>query len=114
MKALLRKLLRERSTEFYVAGVLLWLLPGLTLVILGLVHLWQNGWFWWFSGALLILSVISWGMESGQTMPRPSSPARANTASHGIWQVNGVRLNDRVPNTPSASTSKSRMGTGIS
>ena len=69
MKALLKKLLRERSAEFYVAGVLLWLLPGLILGILGLVYLWQNGWFWWFSGGLLMLSLLSWGVRRMMTGP---------------------------------------------
>lgn len=63
MRDLLRKLLRERSTEFYVAGVLLWLLPGLLLLLLGLVYLWQSGWFWWFSGALLLLAMLSWSIR---------------------------------------------------
>ena len=60
MIGILRKLLRERSTEFYLAGLLLWLLPGLILSVLGLVFLWQSGWFWWFSGGLLLLSALSW------------------------------------------------------
>ena len=50
LRTMLRKLLRERSTEFYLAGLLLWLLPGLVLMLLGLAYLWQAGWFWWFLG----------------------------------------------------------------
>lgn len=69
MKRLLRELLRERSTEFYVAGVLLWLLPGLTLGILGLIYLWGRGWFWWFSGGLLLLSLFSWGIRRLMAAP---------------------------------------------
>ena len=63
MKNLSRKLLRERSTEFYLAGVLLWLLPGLLLWLLGLVYLWQSGWFWWFSGGLLVLAMLTWSIR---------------------------------------------------
>lgn len=69
MMAALGKLLRERSTEFYVAGILLWLTPGLVLAILGLVFLWQAGWFWWFSGGIFLLSLLSWGVR--RTLARP-------------------------------------------
>lgn len=69
MRNLLRKLLRERSTEFYVVGMLLWLLPGLLLLLLGLVYLWQSGWFWWFSGALLMLALLSWGIRRALRSP---------------------------------------------
>lgn len=72
MRGLLKKLLRERSVEFYVAGVLLWLLPGLILLVLGLVYLWQAGWFWWFSGALLALAAMSWAVR--WAMARPAEP----------------------------------------
>ena len=70
MRDLLRKLLRERSTEFYLAGILLWLLPGLLLCLLGFVYLWQSGWFWWFSGALLLLTILSWGIR--RILARPA------------------------------------------
>ncbi len=63
MRDLLRKLLRERSTEFYLVGVLLWLLPGLLLWAVGLIYLWQTGWFWWFSGGLFLLALLSWGVR---------------------------------------------------
>ena len=63
LRQLLRKLLRERSTEFYLAGMLLWLVPGLVLTVLGLLYLWQAGWFWWFSGGLLLLALLSWGVR---------------------------------------------------
>lgn len=63
LRQVLRKLLRERSTEFYLVGTLLWLIPGLVLVILGLVYLWNAGWFWWFSGGLLLLALASWGVR---------------------------------------------------
>ena len=73
MRDLLRKLLRERSTEFYLAGMLLWLLPGLLLWLLGLIYLWQSGWFWWFSGALLLLAMLSWGIR--RILARPLEQA---------------------------------------
>ncbi len=63
MKTLLRKLLKERSTEFYLTGVLLWLVPGLLLWLLGFVYLWEKGWFWWFSGGVLLLALLSWGVR---------------------------------------------------
>ena len=70
MRDLLRKLLRERSTEFFVAGTLMWLLPGLLLWVLGLIYLWQEGWFWWFSGGLLVLTLLSWGIR--RILARPA------------------------------------------
>lgn len=73
MRDLLRKLLRERSTEFYVAGTLLWLLPGLLLWLLGLIYLWQSGWFWWFGGAVLLLALLSWGVR--RILVRPVAQA---------------------------------------
>ncbi len=69
LRRVLSKLLRERSTEFYLAGSLLWLLPALALLLLGLVYLWQAGWFWWFSGGLLLLALLSWGVRRLMAQP---------------------------------------------
>ena len=60
MKTTLERLLKKRTKELYAAVIILWLVPALALAVLGLVYLWQAGWFWWFSGGLLLLSVISW------------------------------------------------------
>lgn len=103
MRRLLRKLLRERSTEFYVAGVLLWLLPGLTLGIFGLVYLWQKGWFWWFSGGLLLLSLLSWGVRRMMASSAKQTEERARHLDprpewsghdHGVWEKSIARIED--------------------
>jgi predicted GTPase len=57
--AVLRRALAGRSAEFYLFLTLLWLLPGLLLLALGGVYLWQAGWFWWFSLALVSLSLLT-------------------------------------------------------
>ena len=101
MRIPLNKLLRERSAEFYVAGVLLWLLPGLILGILGLVYLWQKGWFWWFSGGLLVLSLISWGIRRMMASPskQPEEQAqhldpRPEWSDHDceVWEKSVARI----------------------
>ena len=55
----LRQLLKERTTEFYIFLILLWVLPGVGLLILGLVFLYQHGWFWWFSAGMVMLALIT-------------------------------------------------------
>ena len=55
----LRQLLKERSTEFYIFLILLWVLPGVGLLILGLVFLYHHGWFWWFSAGMIVLALIT-------------------------------------------------------
>lgn len=57
---MLERLLKNRTRELYAVVIILWLLPILALSVLGLIYLWQAGWFWWFSGALLLLSLASW------------------------------------------------------
>ncbi|MDZ7839452.1 MAG: GTPase [Gammaproteobacteria bacterium] len=57
---LLRGLLKDRAREFYLTALLLWLVPALLLAALGMVYLWQAGWFWWFSGVVLLLTAMSW------------------------------------------------------
>ena len=103
MKKLLNKLLRERSTEFYVAGVLLWLLPGLILGVLGLVYLWQTGWFWWFSAGLLVLAALSWAVrrvlskpeEQPDESPQHLDP-RPEWSDHDkqVWQTSIARIEE--------------------
>jgi predicted GTPase len=103
MKKLLNKLLRERSTEFYVAGILLWLLPGLILGVLGLVYLWQAGWFWWFSAGLLVLAALSWGVrrvlakpeEQPDESPQHLDP-RPEWSDHDrqVWQTSIDRIEE--------------------
>jgi predicted GTPase len=56
----LQQLLRGRTREFYLLAIILWLLPFLALGALGLLYLWQQGWFWWFSGGVLLLTLASW------------------------------------------------------
>ena len=55
----LRQLLKERSTEFYVFLILLWVVPGVGLLVLGLIFLYHHGWFWWFSAAMVVLALVT-------------------------------------------------------
>jgi uncharacterized protein len=63
-----------RRAELYLAVLLLWLLPALVLLVLGLVWLWQHGWMLWFSGSLFLLVLLTLG---GRWLLRP----RADSAS---------------------------------
>lgn len=96
-------LLQQRSNEFYVVALLLWLLPALALTVLGLMYLWQTGWFWWFSGGLLVLTLISW--VARRTMSRSAKEAIARAPhldprpdwsahDHRIWQQAIARIAD--------------------
>lgn len=78
----LRSLLRERRAEFFVIAALLWLLPGLALLLLGLFYLWQAGWFWWFSGALLLLALLSWGARRLLARTEPAVEEAGEDVQH--------------------------------
>ncbi|MDO8861977.1 GTPase [Haliea sp. E1-2-M8] len=64
--------LGERRAELYLAALLLWLLPALALLVLGLVWLWQQGWMLWFSGGLFLLALLTLG---GRRLLRPGKGA---------------------------------------
>lgn len=66
--------LGARRAELYLAALLLWLLPALVLLALGLVWIWQHGWMLWFSGGLFLLALLTLG---GRWLLRP----RADSAS---------------------------------
>jgi len=75
MMGLLRGLLRDRAGEFYLTALLLWLIPALLLAGLGFVYLWQAGWFWWFGGGVLLLTVVSWlARRAWSRAARPPAP----------------------------------------
>lgn len=59
----LQRIISGHTTEFYLSFALLWLIPALTLTGLGVLYLWQAGWFWWFSLGLLALSLVTWGIN---------------------------------------------------
>ena len=101
-RQLLHKLLRERSTEFYLAGMLLWLVPGLVLAVLGLLYLWQAGWFWWFSGGLLLLALLSWGVrrlmaqpttvEDGEPIQHLAPQPEWSDHDNAVWRAGVARI----------------------
>lgn len=96
-------LLQQRSSEFYLVALLLWLLPALALTILGLMYLWQSGWFWWFSAGLLLLTLISWVARRAMSRSAREAIARAphldprpDWSAHDqrIWQQAIARIAD--------------------
>ncbi len=59
MIQLFRRMLAQRTTQFYFFAVLSVLLPVLALVVLGLAQLWANDWFLWFGLGVLLLACIT-------------------------------------------------------
>jgi predicted GTPase len=100
---MLKKLLRDRSTEFYLSGTLLWLLPGIVLTLLGLIFLWQSGWFWWFSGGLSLLALLSWGFQrilrspvdyDDEPLQHLDPRPEWSDHDHDVWQQCSVRIEE--------------------
>lgn len=92
---MLERLLKKRTKELYAVVVILWLLPVLALSALGLIYIWQAGWFWWFSGGLLILSLISWLVrhllasqteEVETTVPHLDPRPDWSSHDHRVWE----------------------------
>ncbi len=70
--------LGERRAELYLGALLLWLLPAVVLLALGLVWLWQNGWMLWFSGGLFVLALLT---LFGRWLLRPKTGGGASSTA---------------------------------
>jgi len=54
-----KRLLAERTKQFYLVAILTVLIPVILLLSLGFVFLWMQGWLLWFGLGLLCLSILS-------------------------------------------------------
>ena len=92
--------LGERRAELYLAALLLWLLPALVLLALGLVWLWQNGWMLWFSGGLFLLALLTlggrWLLRPRQDDASSSTAAVTHLAPRPDWAVRDEAVWDRA------------------
>lgn len=57
--SLLRRVLAEKALQFYLLSSVTVLLPLLVLLVMGLLHLWQQGWMLWFGLASLLLALAT-------------------------------------------------------
>jgi uncharacterized protein len=110
LRQALGKLLSERTAEFYVAALLLWLVPAVALAVLGVLYLWQSGWFWFFSGGVLMLTLLSWSVgrllssaPDESAGPAPHLDPRLDWSDHDqqVWKRSLAHIEEaRLVDTP--------------
>jgi uncharacterized protein len=110
VNATLDRLLKGRTKELYAVVMILWVIPALALSVLGLVYLWQAGWFWWFSAGLVLLSLISWlaryllasqGETAQATLEHLDPRPNWSSHDHRVWEESLAHIeSEKLGETP--------------